>query len=358
MGKEGKFVEGALVETEVVPGAELPKEDIGRSPWQIFWRQFRRDRWALVGIVVIFVMIVLAIIAPLSVRWTGHEPNFVNLDALDSFGLPGAPSWWPCPEGAADAPVVIEGGQVSVATQGCTAVPGYFLGVDSTGRDLFVRILYGARTSLIIAFAATGIALVIGTVLGVISGFFRGKTDTFISRLTDVVLSLPILLLALGLASACGATAEGCLGGLIKPGLLLVSLIIGLFSWPYISRIIRGQVLSLREKEFVEASRSLGASNWRIMAREILPNVAAPLIVYTTLIIPSNILFEAGLSFLGVGVPDTTPSWGAMLSQSASAFRYAVWLMIFPGIALFLTTLAFNLVGDGMRDALDPRTQA
>ena len=145
---------------------------------------------------------------------------------------------------------------------------------------------------------------------------------------------------------------------MIKPGLMLVSLIIGLFSWPYISRIIRGQVLSLREKEFVEASRSLGSSNWRIMAREILPNVAAPLIVYTTLIIPSNILFEAGLSFLGVGVPDTTPSWGAMLSQSASAFQYAVWLMIFPGVALFTTTLAFNLVGDGLRDALDPRTQA
>ena len=130
MGKEGKFVEDALVETEFVPGAELPKEDIGRSPWQIFWRQFRRDRWALVGIVAIFVMIVLAIIAPLRSRWTGHEPNFVNLDALDSFGLPGAPSWWPCPEGAADAPVVIEGGQVSVTSEGCTAVPGYFLGVD------------------------------------------------------------------------------------------------------------------------------------------------------------------------------------------------------------------------------------
>ena len=353
LGKEEGFVEQALVETEVQPGAELPKQDIGRSPWQIFWRQFRQDRWALVGIVVIFLMLVSALMAPLAVRWTGHEPNFVNLEALDSFGLPGAPSWW-----AADAPVVIEGGQVSGASQGCFAVEGYPLGVDSTGRDLFVRILYGARTSLIIAFAATGIALILGTVLGVISGFFRGKTDTFISRLTDVVLSLPILLLALGLASACGATAEGCFGGLIKPGLLLVSLIIGLFSWPYISRIIRGQVLSLREKEFVEASRSLGASNWRIMAREILPNVAAPLIVYTTLIIPANILFEAGLSFLGVGVPDTTPSWGAMLSQSASAFQYAVWLMIFPGIALFLTTLAFNLVGDGLRDALDPRTQA
>jgi peptide/nickel transport system permease protein len=358
MGKEEVFVEQALVESEVTPGAHMPKEDIGRSPWQIFWRQFRRDRWALTGVVAIFVMIVLAVIAPLSVSWTGHDPNFVNLRALDSFGLPGAPAWWPCPEAAANAPVVIEGGQVDVTGQGCTAVPGYWLGVDSTGRDLFVRILYGARTSLVIAFAATGISLIIGTVLGVISGFFRGKTDTFISRLTDVVLSLPILLLALGLASACGATAEGCFGGLIKPGLLLVSLIIGLFSWPYISRIIRGQVLSIREKEFVEASRSLGSTNWRIMAREILPNVAAPLIVYTTLIIPANILFEAGLSFLGVGVPDTTPSWGAMLSQSASAFRYAVWLMIFPGVALFTTTLAFNLVGDGLRDALDPRTQA
>jgi len=358
LGKDESFVEQALVESEVVPGALMPKEDIGRSPWQIFWRQFRRDRWALTGVAVIIVMIVLALIAPLSVRWTGHDPNFVNLDALDSFGLPGAPAWWPCPDGANDAPVVTQGGQISVTSPGCTAVPGYWLGVDGTGRDLFVRILYGARTSLVIAFAATGISLVIGTVLGVISGFFRGKTDTFISRLTDVVLSLPILLLALGLVSACGASAEGCLGGLIQPGLLLVSLIIGLFSWPYISRIIRGQVLSLREKEFVEASRSLGASNWRIMAREVLPNVAAPLIVYTTLIIPANILFEAGLSFLGVGVPQTTPSWGAMLSESASAFEYAVWLMVFPGLALFMTTLAFNLVGDGLRDALDPRTQA
>ena len=359
LGTEEVLVEEPLVETEFVPGAELPKEDIGRSPWQIFWRQFRRDRWALVGIVVIFFMLILAFIAPLSARWSGHDPNFVNLQALDAFGLPGAPSWWPCPEGAAPTDdVVIEDGKVVNASSGCFSTSGYLLGVDRTGRDLLVRILYGARTSLFIAFAATGISLIIGTVLGVISGFFRGKVDTFISRLTDVVLSLPILLLALGLASACGANAEGCLWGFIKPGLLMVSLIIGLFSWPYISRIIRGQVLSLREKEFVEAARSLGSSNWRIMAREILPNVAAPLIVYTTLIIPANILFEAGLSFLGVGVPDTTPSWGAMLSESASAFQFAVWLMIFPGIALFMTTLAFNLVGDGLRDALDPRTQA
>ena len=335
---------------------EIPKQDIGRSPWQIFWRQFRRDRWALAGIVIIVLMMAMALFAPVIAHWAGHDPNAVNLKALDSFGLPGAPSWWPCPESSGGVQTTSTG-EIQPAS-GCTAAPGYIMGVDDAGRDLFVRIAYGARTSLYIAFIATGLALVIGVTLGVIAGFFRGKTDTFISRMTDVVLSLPILLLAIGLASACGSTAEGCLGGLIKPGLFLISLIIALFSWPYISRIIRGQVLSLREKEFVEASRSLGSSNWRIMAREIIPNVAAPMIVYTTLIIPSNILFEAGLSFLGVGVPESTPSWGQMLSDSSNAFTYAPWLMIFPGIALFLTTLAFNLVGDGLRDALDPRTSA
>jgi peptide/nickel transport system permease protein len=349
-------VERALEDPSHAP-PEIPKKDIGRTPWQIFWRQFRRDRWALAGIAMIFLMLLLAIFAPVISSVSGHTANNVNLDALDDFGLPGAPSWWPCPEGAGQTTTDPTTGSVTVAS-GCEAQAGYLLGVDDAGRDLFVRIAYGARTSLFIAFFATGLALVIGVVLGVIAGFFRGKVDTFISRTTDVVLSLPILLLALGLASACGASKEGCLGGLIKPGLFMVSLIIGLFSWPYISRIIRGQVLSLREKEFVEASRSLGSSNWRIMAREILPNVAAPLIVYTTLIIPANILFEAGLSFLGVGVPDTTPSWGQMLSTSSNAFTYAPWLMIFPGLALFATTLAFNLVGDGMRDALDPRTTA
>jgi peptide/nickel transport system permease protein len=310
--------------TPGAPGAS--PEVVGRSPWEIFWRQFKRDRWALAGIVVVILMVLLAIFAPLFSKITHHGPNDVNLKALNSFGLPSGPS------------------------------KAYWFGADATGRDLFIRVLYGARTSLIIAFFATGMALVIGVILGMMAGFYRGKIDTVISRATDVVLSLPILLLAIGLASACGANAQGCFGGLIKPGLLLVSLIIGLFSWPYIARIIRGQVLSLREKEFVEASRSLGSSNMRIILREILPNVAAPIIVFTTLIIPSNILFEAALSFLGVGVPDSTPSWGGMLATSGSAFTYAAWLMIFPGIALFLTTLAFNLVGDGLRDALDPRT--
>lgn len=233
----------------------------------------------------------------------------------------------------------------------------FYFGADTVGRDLMVRVIYGARTSLIVAFFATGIALVIGVGVGVAAGYYRGRIDTFLSRTTDVVMSMPILLLALGLATACGASREGCLFGLLKPGLFLISVIIGFFSWPYIARIVRGQVLTLREKEFVEAARAQGAGDLRIMRRHILPNVIAPIIVYTTLIIPNNIIFEASLSFLGVGVPEKTPSWGRMLSDAGgNLFTYAPWLMIFPGLFLFLTTLAFNLVGDGLRDALDPRT--
>ena len=207
------------------------------------------------------------------------------------------------------------------------------------------------------AFFATGIAMVIGVdARASWPASTAGKVDTFISRLIDVVLSLPVLLLALGLVSACGLSDTGCLGGLIKPGLLLVAYVIGLFSWPYIARIVRGQVLSLREKEFVEAARAQGATNLRIMSKEVLPNIVAPIIVYTTLIIPSNILFEATLSFLGIGVPPTTPSWGAQISDASSIFQVAWWAMLFPGLFLFGTTIAFNLVGDGMRDALDPKS--
>lgn len=315
----------------VAPGGapgEVPREIVGRSPWQIFWVRFRRDRFALAGIVVIAILIILAFAAPLIARHVAHHgPNELFLiENLDEFGIPKGPN------------------------------TEFWFGADNAGRDLFVRVLYGARTSLIIAFFATAMEMVIGVVLGVMAGFYRGKTDTVISRISDVVLSLPVFLLALGLVSACGLSDEGCLGGLIKPGLLLVSYVIGLFSWPYIARIVRGQVLSLREKEFVESARAMGASNARIMVREILPNIVAPIIVYTTLLIPTNILFEASLSYLGIGVPQSTPSWGRMLSDASSSFDTAWWMMLFPGLFLLVTTLAFNLVGDGLRDALDPRT--
>jgi peptide/nickel transport system permease protein len=325
-------MEHALTEpdTEAPPepeetSVEVSQQVVGRSPWELFWRRFRRDKFAVGGAFVVIFLILLAFLAPVIAGLT-HGPNEVFLERLDSFGIPTGP-------------------------QG-----GFPFGVDTAGRDLFVRVIYGARTSLFIAFFATGIATVIGVTLGMLAGFFRGKTDTVISRTIDIVLSLPVLLLALGLVSACGLEKNGCLGGLIKPGLLLVSYVIGLFSWPYIARIVRGQVLSLREKEFIESARSLGSTNRRIMFREVLPNVAAPIIVYTTLIIPNNILFEAALSFLGIGVPQETPSWGRQLADAGDIFTVAWWMMLFPGLFLFFTTLAFNLVGDGLRDALDPRT--
>ena len=311
----------------------------GRSPWQLFWRRFRQDKFAIAGCVFIVILGALALFAPwISNNLVERGPNDVFIyETLDEYGLPNGPSL---------QSIEIEGEDK----------PGFWFGADPAGRDLFVRTIYGARTSLVVALGATGMAVLLGVTVGMVAGFYRGKTDTFLMRIADVVLSLPVLLLALGLVAACGLQKQGCLGGLLKPGLTLVSFIIALFTWPYIARIVRGQVFSLREKEFVEASRAQGASNLRIMAREILPNVIAPIVVYTTLVIPQNILFEAALSFLGVGVPPTQPSWGRMLSEASSIFTVAWWMMVFPGLFLFATTFAFNLAGDGLRDALDPKT--
>ena len=311
----------------------------GRTPWQLFWRRFRQDKFAIAGCVFIVIMVLLAVFAPWIAKTAlGRGPNDLFIyDSLDQYGLPIGPTF---------SQMELEG----------EMQPGFWFGADQAGRDLFVRVIYGARTSLFVALVATGLATIIGVTVGMAAGFYRGKVDTFLMRVTDVVLSLPVLLLALGLVAACGLQKEGCLGGVLKPGLLLVSYIIGLFTWPYIARIIRGQVFSLREKEFVEAARAQGASNFRIMTREILPNVIAPIVVYTTLIIPINILFEAALSYLGVGVPATTPSWGRMLDEASRIFEAAWWMMVFPGLFLFATTFAFNLAGDGLRDALDPKT--
>jgi len=296
-----------------------------RSPMQLFWRRLRRDKVAMVALVFIVLLIVMAIIAPVIVKIAGTpDPKAQSSTALDLFGSPTGPS--------AEHP----------------------FGVDRLGRDVFSRTIYGARVSLEVAFIATGLAVVIGTVIGLISGFYRGIVDTFLSRLIDVVLAFPILLLGLGLAAACSG-ADGCMGGLIQPGLPVVIMVIAIINWTYIARIVRGQVLSLREKEFVESAKSLGASNRRIIVREILPNLLAPLIVYSSLLIPANILLEAALSFLGVGVTGGTPSWGGMISEATSLFPEAWWFMLFPGLALLFTVLAFNLVGDGLQDALDPR---
>ena len=298
---------------------------VGRTPWQLFWLRFKQDKAALLGLGFIIFLVLLALTAPLISKFVVHHgPNELFRDQVTDIGLPKGPT-----------------GE-------------FWFGSDTVGRDVFIRTIYGTRTSLLVALFATGISLVIGVTLGVLAGFKGGWVDTVISRAIDIVLSMPLLVFAIGIAAAC--SIRGCIGGVIKPGLPLVVFIIALFSWAYIARIIRGQTLSVREREFIEASRSLGASSRRIIVREILPNLVAPIVIYATLIVPGNILFEAYLSFLGLGVPQSTPSWGRMISDAAGIFEVAWWLMLFPGVLLVFTTLAFNLLGDGLRDALDPRT--
>jgi len=317
------------LEEQFEPGAGDSVEAArARSSWELFRHRFKQDKAAMAGAVTVVILVVLALSAPLFAKLTGHGPNdrFPDQMLTADIGLPKGPN------------------------------KDFWFGGDSVGRDVFIRTLYGARTSLAVALVATGLAALIGISLGMIAGYRGGKTDTFISRLVDIVLSLPVLLLAIGVASVCSISPNGCLGGLLQPGLSLVIVIITLFTWPNLARLVRGQAIGLREREFVEAARSLGARSPRIMFKELLPNLLAPIVVYATLLIPVNVLFEAALSFLGVGVPQTTPSWGRMLSDASAGqiFTVAWWMMLFPGLFLLATTLSFNLVGDGLRDALGP----
>jgi peptide/nickel transport system permease protein len=367
----------AAVETVVLAG-----DIAARSPLQLFWRRFRQDNVALVALGVIAFLILAAIFAPVIIKLVGAPgPNLQNESqpTMTAFGTPTGPSHnalWPF--------IVVLGGaflamlasaspwertrgrvpkvifSVSVVAAIVLAIAfwpsaKHLFGVDPVGRDVFARVLYGARVSLFVAFVATGLSMIVGVTLGMVAGYFRGPVDMAISRVIDLLLAFPILLLALGLATAC-SLGHGCFGGLLKPGLVVVIFVIAFVNWTYIARIVRGQVLSLREKEFVEAARSLGASNTRIIFKEILPNLVAPIIVYATLIIPQNILFEAALSYLGAGIQPPTASWGAMLADATNIYNVAWWYMVFPGAALLITVLAFNLVGDGLQDALHPRS--
>ncbi|WP_350278093.1 ABC transporter permease [Kribbella sp. HUAS MG21] len=291
-----------------------PKAIEGRSPFVLAVRRLRRDRVAMISLAVIVLIVLTAVLAPVFAAVTGHPPNEQYRDiGLTPDGLPRGPNGT------------------------------FWFGTDDLGRDVLVRIAYGARVSLLVGVIATAITVVIGVVLGLAAGFLGGITDTILARLIDVVLSVPFLLVAIALVSVTG------------PSLTVTVLVIGCFSWASVARIVRGQVLSLREREFVEAARSLGAGDTRIMFVDVLPNVIAPVIVYTTLLIPVVIVTQATLSFLGLGLPPPTADWGGMISESQNYYTTAWWFILFPGLALLITTLAFNLFGDGVRDAFDPR---
>jgi len=304
----------------------------GRSLGQIAWMRLKRDKVALGGGVVIILLIATAIFAPLIVKVLGDPPNEFHQDLIDTVG-------------GTLAPLGPRGGMSL----------DHLMGVEPlNGRDIFSRILYGSRISLLIAFFATLLSVAIGTTMGVVAGFFGGWVDAVISRLMDVFLAFPLLVFAIALAGVMPDSAFGIGGDMLR--ILLLIFIIGFFNWPYIGRIVRGQTLSLREREFVDAARSLGAKNPYLLFRELLPNLMAPILVYSTLLIPTNILFEAALSFLGVGVRAPTATWGGMLSDAVTYYTVPHF-MLWPGLAIFVTVLAFNLLGDGLRDALDPRAR-
>jgi ABC-type dipeptide/oligopeptide/nickel transport system permease subunit len=303
----------------------------GRSLGQIAWSRLKRDKVALGGGIFVLFLIVVAVCAPLIVGVLGHPPNEFHQELIDPntqipIGPYGGMSW------------------------------DFLFGLEPVnGRDIFSRVVYGARISLLIAFFATLLSVVIGTVLGVVAAYFGGVIDTLVSRTMDVFLAFPLLVFALALAGVVPDEAFGLKGDSLR--IAVIIFIIGFFNWPYIGRIIRGQTLSLREREFVDAARSMGARTPYILFKEMLPNLVAPILVYATLLIPSNILFEAGLSFLGVGVQAPTATWGGMLSDAAQWYQIDPWFMLWPGLAIFVTVLAFNLFGDGLRDALDPRSR-
>ena len=303
----------------------------GRSLGQIALMRLRRDRVAKGSGVVIVLLLLIAVFSPLLVKLLGHPPNEFHQNLIDP---------------ALSTPKGKFGG----------INRHYLLGADPVfGRDVFSRIITGARISLLVALLSTTVAVVMGTVLGITAGYFGGWVDATIGRLMDLILAFPQLLFAIAIGTILlqKDSVFGLHGDQLSIGLLVI--VIGFFGWPYIGRIIRGQTISLREREFVDAARSVGASNSHIIFKELLPNLVAPVLIYATLLIPTNILFEAALSFLGVGVRQPTPTWGAMLSDAVSTYQIDPTYMVVPGLALFITVLAFNLLGDSLRDALDPR---
>ncbi|GAA2009297.1 peptide/nickel transport system permease protein [Nakamurella flavida] len=298
------------VDPSAIPdsGGDVPTAGIGRRAW----RSLRHDIPALLSLVVLVLLALAALLAPLIAP---HDPLATSVDGLQITGGPVGPG------------------------------PGFPLGADPNGRDVLSRLLYGARVSLVIGILANGLATVVGVLVGMAAGYLGGWVETVLMRITDIIMSFPILLFCIALISVTGPSPRN------------VIIVIAVIYWTSLARIIRGLVLSLTQREFITAARTLGLSHLRIMFRHILPHLVPAIIVYATLGVASSILIEASLSFLGIGVPIPDPSWGQMIDQGRQYFQIAPWLLFFPGIALVLTVLAFNLAGDWLRDLLDPHSQ-
>jgi peptide/nickel transport system permease protein len=314
-----------------------------RGYWELVWIRFRRDRVAIAsGVFIILLTLVAFVGAPIAKHYVGHGPDeiFTGTDAVGPGLLPAGP--W-------------------------THIDNYYTGktdvlvlgaANRLGQDEFLRLLYGARVSLEVAVISTVGVMFIGVLLGAIAGYFRGWIDTVISRVTEITMAFPALLFIIALAATVGPQLDSItFRGIFPEGVFTLVIIFTIFGWFYPCRIMRAQVLSIREKEYIEAARMIGASDLRIIRSHVLPHLVAPMIVYSTLIVASYVLAEAGLSFLGLGIKPPTASWGNLLAAAPEYYTTRPLLMLWPGLAVLVTTLAFNLLGDGLRDAFDPRAQ-
>ncbi|MFD9302344.1 ABC transporter permease [Streptomyces sp. NPDC060048] len=294
----------------------------GSSPWQLARRELRRRPAVRVSLCVVLLFVLMAATAPWLGALGGWSPDEFDKSAIDPY----------------------LGGQPLGSLGGIS--PEHWLGVEPvTGRDLFARVVHGAQVSLLIAFAATAIVVVTGTAAGIAAGYFGGRTDAVLSRLMDLTMSFPSLIFMIAVLSAAKDVNR----------IVLITAVIGVFGWPGVARVVRGQTFSLKHREYVDAARVGGASAWRILTREILPGVSGPVIAYTTLLIPGMISTEAALSYLGVGVRPPTPSWGQMIAESVAYYETDPMYFVIPSLFLFFAVLAFTLLGDALRDILDPR---
>jgi peptide/nickel transport system permease protein len=337
----------AAVEVQSGGPVAEPEAVKARGYWALVWIRFRRDKLAVVsGIFIVFLFIAAYAGGPLAAYLLGHGPNDIFLTAVTKVSDVPVPPWT----------------HVSLADY--NGEPGHFGhtlfilgGADQVGHDMFLRLLYGAQASLEVGVFSTFFSVGLGVIMGLTAGYFRGWVDTVISRLIEIVMVFPALLFIIGLDIVAGPQLNNVTFGFLQHGVFTLVLILSVFGWFYPARIMRGVVLSLREKEFIEAARMTGASDWRIMRSHLLPHLVAPIIVYSSILVAANILAEAGLSFIGLGIGPNTPSWGNLLALAPTYYQTDAWILLLPGVAILLTTIAFNLLGDGLRDAFDPRSR-